>query len=1129
MSSDTKVKCPACRAETAADSKFCGECGVSLRVACPTCAHPNPAGQKFCSECGTALAAAPPASASPAPGREPQPVAFREAAPSTYTPKHLAEKILTSKGALEGERKRVTVMFSDVSGFTAMSERLDPEDVHGIMDRAFEVILTEVHRYEGTINQFLGDGVMALFGAPIAHEDHAHRALSAALAIQRELGPLADEVRRAHGVEFRMRMGINTGLVVIGAIGTDLRMDYTAVGDTTNLAARLLALARPGQIVVSRRTQHLRDGFFVFEDLGDHQVKGKAEPVRAYGLISEMTGRTRLEVSVERGLTPLVGRERELRCLFETYRRAAEGRGAVALLVGEPGVGKSRLLYEFLHRLDPDGVLELETTCASYGRSMTYRPIVELVRRYLDLSDGLTGEGIRSRVAEQLQILGLEGEEPSVLLAHFLGVSAPAEFLNRLSGPQLKERTLGVLRDVFLRASAQVPLIVVLENIHWIDTASEEFLARLAAGVHGHRVLLLLTTRPGYATPWLAPLLAETITVEGLDAGDLQGMVRTLLVAEEVSENLLKILGEKSEGNPLYVEEILRQLLETSGIVVADGEARLRSPDVTVPATIHDIIAARIDRLAETLKHTLQGAAVVGRRFGTSLLSRILEIVQVGAHLRELHGLDFVFPSAQQPELMYSFKHALTQDVVYSGVLERRRRQYHAAAARGLEELYAGRIDDVVELIAYHFGRSTETEKAVDYAILAAERAHRRWATTEALAFFEDALKRLETMPDQEANRLRRIDAVVKQAEIKFALGRHAEQVQALEGIKYVVEAVADSPRRAAWYSWAGFLHHMTGAPLEVSIAYCRRAAEIADAAGLTELRAFAECSLTHVFMVAGTLEDAVKVGESALGVFEARGNVWWACRTLWGLSGATNLAGQWRESLEYCQRALEHGQAVDDLRLKAVGWWRTALTNVERGDGEGGLRCCEEALALSPIPFDLAMTRAVRGYGRVKAGDTRGGMAELQEALEWLERSHLRYQRARFALWLADGHLRDGEPLRARSVIEEVLVISRDFGYRRVEGEAERLLGESLISEDPTAAADHFATAVRILEKVGARNELAKALAARGGLQGAAGDVISARKLLESALAIFEELGTLDEPPRVRAALAALASTPTG
>src|SRR2546421_4942615 len=397
---------------------------------CPACRHENSDGQKFCGECGARLtpatlgattAATPPP---PAPPSRPPAVSDRFASPAAYTPKHLAEKILTSKGALEGERKRVTVMFSDVSGFTAMSERLDPEEVHAIMDRAFEVILGEVHRYEGTINQFLGDGVMALFGAQIAHEDHAHRALSAALAIQRELEPLADDVRRMHGVEFRMRMGINTGLVVVGAIGKDLRMDYTAVGDTVNLAARLLGLAKPGQVVVSGRTQHLRDGFFVFEDLGAFQVKGKVEPVRAYAVISEITGRTRLEVSKERGLTPLVGRHRELSSLTGIYRRAAGGQGAIALLTGEPGVGKSRLLYEFLSRLDTAGVLELETTCVSYGRAMAYRPIVELLRRYLDLSDGSSAEEIRGRVAEQLQFLGLEGDEQAILLAHFLGVSA---------------------------------------------------------------------------------------------------------------------------------------------------------------------------------------------------------------------------------------------------------------------------------------------------------------------------------------------------------------------------------------------------------------------------------------------------------------------------------------------------------------------------------------------------------------------------------------------------------------------------------------------------------------------------------------------------------------------------------
>ena len=342
---------------------------------CPACRHENSDGQKFCGECGARLtpatlgattAATPPP---PAPPSRPPAASDRFASPAAYTPKHLAEKILTSKGALEGERKRVTVMFSDVSGFTAMSERLDPEEVHAIMDRAFEVILREVHRYEGTINQFLGDGVMALFGAPIAHEDHAHRALSAALAIQRELKPLAEEVRRTHGVEFRLRMGINTGLVVVGAIGKDLRMDYTAVGDTTNLAARLLGLAKPGQIVVSRRTQHLREQFFTFEELGEFQVKGKTDPVRAYALVGEIRGRTRLEVSKERGLTPLFGRERELGRLTDAYRRAVGGEGATVLLAGEPGVGKSRLLYEFLQTLEGLGLLELDATCVSYGRA----------------------------------------------------------------------------------------------------------------------------------------------------------------------------------------------------------------------------------------------------------------------------------------------------------------------------------------------------------------------------------------------------------------------------------------------------------------------------------------------------------------------------------------------------------------------------------------------------------------------------------------------------------------------------------------------------------------------------------------------------------------------------------------
>src|SRR2546425_8760646 len=1101
---------------------------------CPACRYENPEGQKFCGECGARLtpttlgataAAIPPAPASPP---SPSAVSDRFASPAGYTPKHLAEKILTSKGALEGERKGVTVMFSDVSGFTAMSERLDPEEVHAIMDRAFEVILREVHHYEGTINQFLGDGVMALFGAPIAHEDHAHRALSAALAIQRELTPLAHEVRRMHGVEFQMRVGINTGFVVVGAIGKDLRMDYTAVGDTTNLAARLLGLAKPGQIVVSRRTQHLRDGFFVFEDLGEFPVKGKAEPVRAYVLTSEISGRTRLEVSKERGLTPLVGRERELQSLTALHRRAADGQGAIAKIVGDPGVGKSRLLYELLRGLDAAGGLELEATCVSYGRSMAYRPILELLRRYLGLSFGATGEEIRSHVAEQLQFLGLEGEEPSVLLAHFLGVSAPPEFLNRLSGAQLKERTFGVLRDVLLRASESAPLILIVENLHWIDTASEEVLAYLAGGLSGHRVLLVLTTRPRYAASWLAPPLAETITLEGLGAGDVRAMVRTLLSAEEVSEQLLKILAEKSDGNPLYVEEILRQIRETDGILVEGGEARLKRPDVTVPATIHDIIATRVDRLAEPLKQTLQGGAVLGRRFRVSLLARILAVTsdQMAGHLRELHGLDFVFPSAQEPELFYSFKHALTQDVVYAGVLERRRRQHHAAAGHGLEDLYAGRVDDVVELLAHHFGRSAEAEKAVDYAILAAEKAQRRWANTEALAFFEDALRRLATMPDTEPNRLRRIDAVIKQAEIKFALGRHAEHVQALEAIRKLVDETADPPRRAAWYYWTGFLQSLTGAPADVSIAYCRQASEIAEQEGLDDLRAFAECCLAHVYLVAGNLHGALKAGEWALEVFEARGNLWWACRTFWALLPVANALGEWQRALDYCDRALAHATTMNDVRLKIVAHMRRGTTEIQRGDVERGLRACEQAAALSPGPFDSMMLKAMRATGLIKTVNIARGIAELRDAVAWFEQSGLQYTRSVYGLLLTDGHLRQGERARARTLVEAVLVATRERGYRHLEGSAERLLGESLLREDPAAAAEHLEAAASILAEVGARNELAKAWVAQGRLREVAGDSNGARVLLERALAVFDELGTLDEGGRTRAALRGLSGS---
>ena len=1112
------MECPQCRHANPPGTKFCGECGTRLQLLCPACQTPNPPTNQFCSECGQRLAAtAPTPTAEVAPAAPPA----RYASPESYTPKHLAEKILTSRGAMEGERKSVTVMFCDVSGFTAMSEKLDPEDVHDIMDRTFEVILNEVHRYEGTINQFLGDGVMALFGAPVAHEDHAHRALCAALAIQDGLKPLAEEVRLKHGVDFKMRMGINTGLVVVGAIGRDLRMDYTAVGDTTNLAARFLGLAKPGQILVGRRTQHLRDGFFVFEDLGDFQVKGKAEPVRAYAVISEIVGRTRLEVSKERGLTPLVGRERELAALAEVHRRVAASQGAIVLLTGEPGVGKSRLLYEFLRQLDGTGALELETTCVSYGRTMAYRPIMELLRRYFRLSEGITGEELRRRVADQLQLLGIEDEEESVLLAHFLGVSAPPEFLTRLSGPQLKQRTLGVLRDVLLRASASTPLILVIENMHWIDSASEEFLAHLAAGLPGHRVLLVMTTRPGYAAPWLAPPLAKTVAVESLGTGDVRGMVGTLLAADKISEQLFKILAEKSEGNPLYVEEILRQLQETGGIAIEGGEARLSRPDVTVPATIHDIIAARIDRLADTLKQTLQGAAVVGRRFGISLLSRILELAsdQVASRLQDVHGLDFIFPSAREPELMYSFKHALTQDVVYAGVLERRRQTHHVAAGVGLEDLYAGRIQEVVELIAYHFGRGHVWDKAVTYSRQAAVKAQARSAHREALASLEEALQALRHLPDTPGRREQEIDVRLELRGSLYPLGEFEKMLAYLEEAETMASAISDSRRLGLVSIYTAEYFRQTGRFAEAR-KRSEQALSLGDKLQDLPLQLYASHYLGLACNALGDYRRASEVLRTIVQVHSAPPG--W--RTAWTVSGswagfqaitlaylARSLAelGQFEEGVDAGRRAVAHAESIGSPYSLAAACIGLGHCSFVRGDLDAAKPVLERACSVAReanLPLLRPQAARLLGGAYLLAGRIEEGVALVQAAADEVGSRRLLMQEAAVLGLLGEACLFADRVDEASAAAQRALTVARERGQRGDEVAALHVLGEAAARNSPDIGESerYYLEAIALAAELEMRPLLARSHLGIGRLYVRAGDRERAEDYLLTAMRLF-------------------------
>src|SRR3990172_10861317 len=684
------MTCPGCSHENPAGARFCGGCAAPLEVICVACQASNPPGNRFCHQCGGVLG---PGSAA---GEFPS--------PQSYTPKHLVEKILTTGSALKGERKQVTVLFVDVSGFTSLSERLDPEEVHRLMSRAFDLMLAEVHRYEGTVNQFLGDGIMALFGAPIAHEDHARRAVHAALGIGRALETYQAELA-PRGISFRARQGLNTGLVVVGSIGSDLRMDYTAVVDTTNVAARLQQVGEPGRVTISEATHRLVHGYFETRALGEVQLKGKAEPLAIWEVVAAHETRTRLEVEADRGLTPFVGRERELGLLLDAFERARAGHGQVAFLVGEAGIGKSRLLLELRRRV-ADSAAWPEGHCLSFGKAMAFPPLVDLLQRQFGVEEG-DGEGaIAAKIERGVTAVGATVGAVATYLRALLSIDPGDADVRAMSPAQRRGETFEALRRLLVHAAEQRPQALVIEDLHWIDGASEQFLAALIDSVPALRVLLIFTHRPGYASPFGERSYFTRVVPAALSSEDSARMAAAVLATDALPAELRALVAAKAEGNPFYVEELVKSLEETGILVRRDGRYELARPvtELSVPGTIHDLIAARIDRLEEAPKRTLQLASVIGREFTRRLVDRLAEVRERNEDLlRELTTLELIHERRLYPELVYIFKHALTQDVAYASLLVQRRKELHGLIGLATEELYPDRLPEHYEMLAHHF------------------------------------------------------------------------------------------------------------------------------------------------------------------------------------------------------------------------------------------------------------------------------------------------------------------------------------------------------------------------------------------------------------------------------------------
>jgi class 3 adenylate cyclase/predicted ATPase len=681
----------------------------------------------------------------------PTPAPASERAPRTYTPPYLAEKILTSRSALAGERKQVTVLFADIKDSTELIKDLDPEAAQQLLDPALQRMMEAVHRFEGTVNQVLGDGIMALFGAPLAQEDHALRACYAALTMQSAMREHTEAVRRAHGIELRIRVGLNAGEVVVRAIGNDLHMDYSAVGPTTHLAARMEQLAAPGTIRLTATTVRLVEGLVQVHPLGPIPVKGMTEPVEVFELVGASALRRRLQAAIARGLTRFVGRDAEVAALRQALEQAGAGHGQMVAAVGEAGVGKSRLVYEFVHAHLTHGWRVLESASVSYGKATPYFPVVDLLKRYAHLEDADEPRTVRAKVTGQVLTLDETLRETVPALLWLLDALPDDSPFRTLEPPQRRQHTLEALKRVLLRESQGQPLLLVFEDLHWIDAETQALLDSLVESLPTARLLLLVNYRPEYQHGWGSKTYYTQLRLDPLPPASAEVVLDALLGHDPGLAPLKRLLITRTEGNPFFLEESARTLIETGVLVGEPGAYRLAQalPTVQVPATVQAVLAARIDRLPPEEKQLLQSAAVIGTEVPLPLLQAIAEQPEAALHrgLAHVQAAEFLYETRLFPERAYTFKHALTQQVAYQSLLTSTRRRYHAQLARELEAR-PETVETQPELLAHHYTEAGLAEQAVGYWQRAGERSTARSAYVEAVAHLTKGLEVLETLPD---------------------------------------------------------------------------------------------------------------------------------------------------------------------------------------------------------------------------------------------------------------------------------------------------------------------------------------------------------------------------------------------
>ena len=777
--------CPKCQLENPEGINFCGACGAKLEKTCPQCKSLNPPRFKFCGECGH------PMNTFLEPGVKD--LSFDEKIDKIqrYLPKGLTEKILSQKDKIEGERKQVTVMFADMAGFTSLVEKLGSEEAYTIMDQVYEILIHKVHEYEGTVNEMTGDGIMALFGAPRALEDAPQRAIRSAYAIHREMVRFNSKI---NGVKeglspLKMRIGIHTGPVVVGTLGNDLRVEFKVVGDTVNLSSRMEEMAEPGATYVTEATFALTEGLFRFEALGEKDVKGKEELVKAYRVIGPSTRRTRFDVSAERGLTPFVGRDRELELLLDGYERSKAGRGQTFSIIGEAGVGKSRLLYEFRKVVENEEVTFLVGKCLSYSRGVAYHPVIDLFKSNFDIRENDTDDEIKDKVKSNLKVLGMDEATTLPYFLELLSVKESGIDQISMSPEGRKDRMIDAMVRITIRGSEIRPLVLAVEDLHWMDKSSGDALMYLLDVISGAKILLIFTYRPEFGQTWGGRSYHNQVNLNRLSNRESIAMVTHLLGTDEFESDFENLILEKTEGVPFFIEEFLKsckdlKVIEKKGnryYLVKDIE------DLSIPSTIQDVMMARVDSLSEGAKEVLQIGSVIEREFSYPLIQAVtkLQQKQLLSHLSNLKDTELLYERGIFPQSTYVFRHALTREVVYDSILTRRKKMLHGEIGNAIEEIYQDNIDEHYSVLAEHYTKSENYEKGAEYLRFARKKADKAGSLKDAVEYSEKTLTCLERLPQSKEVQKKIIDA-------RTTLGLYYAQMILIDQAMKEAESVVD-------------------------------------------------------------------------------------------------------------------------------------------------------------------------------------------------------------------------------------------------------------------------------------------------------------------------------------------------